>query len=104
MSGETARRFADLLEHFKSWSRERRVVAKAEWMPGRGEDGANPRFVVTSLPASRIEAQPLYEQLYCARGDMENRIKECQLNLFAPRCGPISSVWFAAMADVLLAA
>ena len=84
--GETTRRFADFpWSTRKSWSRERRLVAKAEWMPGRDEDGANPRFVVTSLPATRIEARPLYERLYCARGDMENRIKECQLDLFADR-------------------
>ena len=51
-------------------------------MPGRG---ANPRFVVTSLPAIQIEARSLYEQLYCARGDMENRIKECQHDLFSDR-------------------
>ena len=71
LSGETARRFADFpWTTRKSWSRERRVVAKAEWMPGRG---ANPRFVVTSLPASQIDARPLYEQLYCARGDIPVR-------------------------------
>ena len=59
LSGETARRFADFPWITReSWSRERRVVAKAEWMPGRGEDGANPRFVVTSLPASQIETRP----------------------------------------------
>jgi len=73
----------------KSWSRERRVVAKAEHL----DKGANPRFIVTSLnPAemnlaeqpSRWDAQPLYEDFYCARGDMENRIKE-QMSLFADR-------------------
>ncbi len=65
----------------KSWSRARRVVAKAEHL----EKGPNPRFVVTSLPAERINAQMLYEQEYCARGEMENRIKEQQLYLFADR-------------------
>ena len=76
-------------------------------MPGRG---ANPRFVVTSLPASQIEARSLYERLYCARGDMENRIKECQLDLFADRTSAQTMranqlrPWFAAMAYVLLAA
>ena len=57
-------------------------------MPGRGNKGANPRFVVTSLKADAWKAQPLYEQLYCARGEMENRIKECQLDLFADPPGP----------------
>ena len=111
LSGETARRFANFSwPTRKSWSRERRVVAKAEWMPGRGGAGANPRFVVTSLPASQIEARSLYEQLYCARGDMENRIKECQLDLFADRTSAHTMRanqlrrWFAAMAYVLLAA
>ena len=111
LSGETARLFADFpWTTRESWSRERRLVAKAEWMPGRGEDGANPRFVVTSLPASRIEARSLYEDLYCARGDMENRIKECQLDLFADRTSAHTMranqlrLWFAAMAYVLLAA
>jgi len=65
----------------KSWKRERRVVAKAEHL----EKGANPRFVVTSLSAEQFEARVLYEELYCARGDMENRIKEQQLALFADR-------------------
>src|SRR5262249_18394311 len=65
----------------KSWKRERRVVAKAEHL----EKGANPRFVVTSLSAEQMEARAVYEQLYCARGDMENRIKEQQLALFADR-------------------
>ena len=85
-SGRSARRFADFRWITRdSWSRRRRVVAKAEWMPGRAERGANPRFVVTSLPASQVDARRLYEQFYCARGDMENRIKECQLDLFSDR-------------------
>jgi hypothetical protein len=65
----------------KSWSRARRVVAKAEHLA----KGANPRFVVTSLAAASFAAQPLYEQEYCGRGDMENRIKEKQRMLFADR-------------------
>ena len=65
----------------KSWSRQRRVVANAEVLPR----GPNPRFVVTSLSAHNHPAQPLYEQIYCARGEMENRIKEQQLDLFADR-------------------
>jgi hypothetical protein len=68
----------------KSWSRQRRVVAKAEHL----EKGSNPRFVVTSLPAERFDAQTLYEREYCARGEMENRIKEQQLYLFADRVSP----------------
>ena len=110
-SGQAARRFADFRwTTLKSWSRERRVVAKAEWMAGHGEKGANPRFVVTSLSARAFEARRLYEQLYCARGDMENRIKECQLDLFADRTSAASMkanqlrLWFASMAYVLLAA
>ena len=70
-----ARRFADFRWTTReSWSRRRRVVAKAEWMPGRGENGANPRFIVTSLKPRDIDGRTLYERVYCARGDMENRI------------------------------
>jgi hypothetical protein len=65
----------------QSWRRQRRVVAKAEHL----DKGANPRFVVTSLGAEQMEARALYEDLYCARGEMENRIKEQQLALFADR-------------------
>jgi hypothetical protein len=65
----------------KSWSRSRRVIAKAEHL----EKGPNPRFVVTSIPPEQFDAQTLYEQEYCARGEMENRIKEQQLYLFADR-------------------
>ena len=64
----------------KSWSRSRRVVGKAEHIAG---DKANPRFVVTSLSANAFDARTLYEEQYCARGDMENRIKEQQLYMFA---------------------
>jgi hypothetical protein len=64
-----------------SWNRSRRVVAKAEYLP----KGPNPRFVVTSLSAEQVDARTLYEQKYAARGDMENRIKEQQLTLFADR-------------------
>jgi hypothetical protein len=65
----------------KSWSSARRVIGKAEHL----SKGSNPRFVVTSLSSERFEAKPLYENLYCARGEMENRIKEQQLFLFADR-------------------
>ena len=91
-SGKSARRFKEFpWSTLDSWSRERRVVAKAEWTQGE----ANPRFVVTSLKPEEAGARWLYEKLYCARGDMENRIKECQLDLFADRtsarpCAPIS--------------
>jgi len=89
-----------------SWSRRRRVVAKAEWTQGE----ANPRFVVTSLRRHECEARYLYEKLYCARGDMENRIKECQLDLYADRTSTATMranqlrLWFASMAYVLLCA
>jgi len=71
-TGKPARRFKDFTWRTrKSWSCERRVVAKAEWTGGE----ANPRFVVTSLASEEPEARHLYEKLYCARGEMENRIK-----------------------------
>ena len=65
----------------KSWSCERRVVGKAEYLA----KGNNPRFIVTSISSEEKEARKLYEDFYCARGDMENRIKEQQLGLFADR-------------------
>lgn len=81
-TGEAARVFTDLdYKTQKSWSRERRVVAKAEHLP----KGANPRFVVTSLSIDDCVACTLYEKDYCGRGEMENRIKEQQLCLFADR-------------------
>jgi hypothetical protein len=77
-SGRPARRFVDFAwRTLDSWSRERRVVAKAEHLPKR----SNPRFVVTSLAADEIDARTLYEDVYCARGQVENRIKAC----LAPR-------------------
>jgi hypothetical protein len=80
-SGRAARVFKEFrYQTQESWSRARRVVAKAEHL----EKGANPRFGVTSLPSEEWAAQALYEELYCARGEMENRIKE-QLMLFADR-------------------
>jgi hypothetical protein len=80
-TGQAARVFREFrYQTRESWSRERRVVAKAEQLEGK----ENPRYVVTSLSAEQWPAQPLYEQLYCARGEMENRIKE-QLSLFADR-------------------
>ena len=80
-TGQAARIFKEFrYQTRESWERTRRVVAKAEHL----EKGSNPRFVVTSLPSQEWAAQALYEGLYCARGEMENRIKE-QLMLFADR-------------------
>jgi hypothetical protein len=111
-TGEPARRFRDFTYRtHKSWSRARRVVGKAEWLaPSTAEPQgrANPRFVVTSLSLEACDARALYEKRYCARGEMENRIKECQLDLFADRTSSRTMranqlrLWFAAMAYVLL--
>jgi hypothetical protein len=81
-TGQAARVFKDFRYRTRtSWSCERRVIGKAEHLA----KGENPRFVVTSLPANALDARAVYEDLYCARGDMENRIKEQQLALFADR-------------------
>ena len=136
-SGKPARRFRDFQYRTrKSWSRQRRVVGKAEWMipstaesesatkPRRKkksirvgdidlatlEGRANPRFVVTSLQADQYQPRALYEKLYCARGEMENRIKECQLDLFADRTSTHTMranqlrLWLSSMAYVLISA
>jgi len=102
-----ARRFKDFVWSTRdSWSRRRRVIAKAEWTQGE----ANPRFLVTSLKPAKAGARRLYEEVYCARGDMENRIKECQADLFADRTSTATMranqlrLWFASMAYVLLCA
>jgi hypothetical protein len=102
-----ARRFADFAwRTLDSWSRARRVVAKAEHLP----KGTNPRFIVTSLPTGTIDARALYEDVYCARGEVENRIKEQQLDLFADRTSAATMranqlrLWFASFAYVLLEA
>jgi hypothetical protein len=106
-SGAPTRRFKDFRYRTrKSWSRARRVVGKAEVL----SKGDNPRFIVTSLKSGELAARALYEELYCARGEMENRIKECQLDLFADRTSAANlranqlRLWFAAMAYVLLCA
>jgi hypothetical protein len=106
-SGKAMRSFKELRYRTRnSWSRERRVIAKAEHLP----QGKNPRFIVTSLPREAVEGQELYEKIYCARGEMENRIKECQLDLFADRTSAASlranqlRLWFASLAYVLLTA
>ena len=89
-----------------SWSHKRRVVGKAEHLLA----GANPRFIVTSLPVEGHEARSLYEDLYCARGDMENRIKEQQLYLFADRTSTSTMranqirLWFSSLAYLLMQA
>lgn len=88
----------------KSWDRERRVVAKAEHL----SKGRNPRFIVTSFSKDDYDKQVLYEDIYCARGEMENRIKEQQLCLFADRTSTslmISNqlrLWFSSFAYVLI--
>jgi hypothetical protein len=106
-SGRPARRFRDFrYATLDSWSRERRVIGKAE-VTG---DKANPRFIVTSLGSAEIDGRRLYEKVYCARGEMENRIKECQLDLFADRTSAATMranqlrLWFTSMAYVLLCA
>jgi hypothetical protein len=105
--GKPVRLFADFdWRTLDSWRRPRRVVAKAEQLP----KGANPRFVVTSLRASACDARSLYEDLYCARGEIENGIKEQQLDLFADRTSAATlranqlRLWFASFAYVLLEA
>jgi hypothetical protein len=105
-TGKAARVFAQFsYQTRKSWSRSRRVVAKAEYL----EKGENPRFVVTSLPAEQWADQPLYEDLYCARGEMENRIKE-QMFLFSDRLstdemkGNQLRLYFSALAYTLVEA
>jgi len=106
-TGKPARYFKDFKYRTRrSWSRERRVVGKAEVTGGE----ANPRFVVTSLTRAECGPKYLYERVYCARGDMENRIKECQLDLYADRTSTATlranqlRLWFASMAYVVICA
>jgi hypothetical protein len=106
-TGKSARCFKDFMwSTLDSWSCHRRVIGKAEVTGGE----ANPRFVVTSLKPAEVGGQHLYERIYCARGEMENRIKECQLDLFADRTSTATMranqlrLWFASMAYVLLCA
>ncbi len=106
-TGRPARRFKSFMWSTRhTWSRKRRVVAKAEWSKGE----ANPRFVVTSLTRRQCKAKYLYEKVYSARGNMENRIKECQLDLFADRTSTSTMranqlrLWFYSMAYILLCA
>jgi hypothetical protein len=89
----------------KTWSRTRRVIGKAEHVH---QKGANPRFVVTSLPAKWFPAPVVYEAMYCQRGEMENRIKEQQLGLFADRTSTATMranqlrLYFSSIAYVLM--
>jgi hypothetical protein len=105
--GKPARYFKDFTwrPRKKAWSRERLVIGKAEWTQGK----ANPRFIVTSLTVDTDDSgRHLYENVYCARGEMENRIKECQLDLFADRTSSRTMaanqlrLWLASMAYVLV--
>lgn len=104
-TGAAARSYKDFRYRTQnSWSRERRVVGKAEVLVGK----LNPRFVVTSLSPEVIAAAPLYEALYCARGEMENRIKEQQLGMFADRTSSHTMranqlrLWFSSLAYALV--
>ena len=104
-SGESTRVFKDFrYRTLKSWSRGRRVIGKAEYTHG----GENPRFIVTSLNKEQWPATRLYQELYCARGQMENRIKEQQLYLFADRTSSTVMrsnqlrLWFSAVAYLLM--
>ena len=105
-TGKPARVFCEFAYRTKkSWSRTRRVIAKAEQIEGK----ENPRYLVTSLDKEAWSAQSLYEQLYCARGEMENRIKE-QLSLFADRMSTETlranqlRLYFSSLAYVLVEA
>ena len=106
-TGQAARVFAEIeYRTLKTWSGSRRVVAKAEHLPA----GANPRFVVTNIPTHQVDARTLYEVEYCARGEMENRIKEQQLYLYADRTSTATMrgnqirLYFSSVAYVLLCA
>ena len=106
-TGEASRVFGDFCyKTQKTWRWHRRVVGKAEHL----QKGSNPRFVVTSLSPEEYDAKELYETLYCARGDMENRIKEQQLMLFAARtstkklCSNQIRLYFSSLAYVLMQA
>jgi len=106
-TGQAARVFTQFhYRTLKTWSRPRRVIAKAEHLA----KGSNPRFIVTNLPEDYAAPQVLYEDHYCARGDMENRIKEQQLDLFADRTSTHTlranqlRLWFSSFAYLLMSA
>jgi Transposase DDE domain group 1 len=104
-TGTATRRYTEFrYRTLNTWSRSRRVIAKAEYL----DKGENPRFLVTSLARSRYSAREVYEDLYCPRGDMENRVKEQQLYLFADRTSSATMranqlrLWFSSLAYVFL--
>lgn len=106
-TGQPARVFADFeYRTRKSWAAKRRVIGKSEWT--RGE--ANPRFIVTNVHAAFGAARFLYENVYCHRGEMENRLKECQGDLFADRTPAPTMranqlrLWLASFAYILMCA
>ena len=106
-TGQPARVFADFeYRTRKSWSAKRRVIGKAEWTNG----GANPRFIVTNIHAAFGPARFLYEDVYCQRSEMENRLKECQGDLFADRTPAPTMranqlrLWLSSLAYVLMCA
>jgi hypothetical protein len=104
-TGKAARYFKDFrYKPLKSWKKTRRVVGKAEHL----KKGENPRFVVTNLPKEYLKAKELYEDLYCSRGEMENRIKEQQLYLFSDRTSTATMkanqlrLYFSSVAYIIL--
>ena len=106
-TGRAARKFRSFTYRtLDSWSRSRRVIGKAEYL----EKGENPRFIVTNLRGREHDARTVYEKLYCARGEMENRIKEQQLGLFADRTSTATMranqlrLYFSSVAYVLMCA
>ena len=106
-AGQPARMFADFdYRTRRSWSAKRRVIGKAEWTNGE----ANPRFIVTNIHAAFGPARFLYETVYCQRGEMENRLKECQGDLFADRTPAPTMranqlrLWLSSFAYVLVCA
>ena len=106
-TGQAARVFAEFQYRTRrSWGRERRVIAKAEHTNG----GANPRFIVTNVHVAFGSARFLYETVYCQRGEMENRLKECQGDLFADRTPTPTMranqlrLWLSSLAYVLMCA
>jgi hypothetical protein len=107
LTGQPERVFKDFrYRTLDSWSCERRVIGKAEWTQGEG----NPRFIVTNLHPVKGAAKFLYEDVYCQRGEMENRLKECQGDLFADRTPTPTMranqlrLWLSSMAYVLICA
>ena len=101
------------VRRFKDFTTRRRKLEPRAPRGGQGRalgQGPNPRFIVTSLGAAELDARTLYEDMYCARGEMENRIKEQQLDLFADRTSAATMranqfrLWFASFAYVLLEA